>query len=237
MDAAGPQAAAAAQARAAEAAPAHARRVAALLVEHQLHPHAQLHPSWLPPDWPARWRRPLALGPQGRAALDAQLAARLPPGEAFDADFGSPGKRLALLDRRALRLAALYCGIAAHRPLLHERALAVPAARALRRLGPGAGRFVRERLPALPALRMESASLLQRPAALPRTVWHRGARLLLALLAPHGEGLLLRTRWRLPRRVAAGAVPVLGAEARCQLEELLLLAVVPERLPTWDWLF
>jgi type III secretion protein K len=44
-------------------------------------------------------------------------------------------------------------------------------------------------------------------------------------------------RHKLPRTVSALSVPHLQPRQQRQLEELMLDGIVPDRLPTWDWLF
>ena len=92
-------------------------------------------------------------------------------------------------------------------------------------------------MPRLTAFRLDVARLEQRPLAAGRTVFDRGYRLLQGLVAAEGEACLERLRRKLPRRVAALRVPALDARQRAQLDELLLMGLVPERLGAWDWLF
>jgi len=70
-----------------------------------------------------------------------------------------------------------------------------------------------------------------------RVVVNRGYRLLLAALQGEGEPLLRRVQHKLPRHGAAVQPPLLAPRQREQLRELMLLCIVPERLPQWDWLF
>jgi type III secretion protein K len=44
-------------------------------------------------------------------------------------------------------------------------------------------------------------------------------------------------RRRFPRRLAVLSVPTLEPGQARQLDELMLMCIVPERLPQWDWLF
>ncbi|WP_422650077.1 hypothetical protein [Cupriavidus sp. H18C1] len=44
-------------------------------------------------------------------------------------------------------------------------------------------------------------------------------------------------RRKFPRRLAALPVPALSRPQAAQLRELLLLNLIPERFPTWHWLF
>ena len=215
----------------------HVVRMAGLLTRFNLHPEAQIHPSWLPPDWPAVYRAPQRLGVAGQHVLSDLLRSRLPEPQGYDTDFGSSRKRLALLDGRELRMLALYCGFGAHRALLKRRGIGAPLRRQLRRFGPETASFVMERMPELSAFAMNNHALEQRPLGAGRVILRRGARLLLALMAADGSALLERTRLKLPRRLAAGELPVLTTPQRAQLDELIQLSIVPERLPAWHWLF
>jgi type III secretion protein K len=208
-----------------------------LLARFHLHPEAQLHPSWLPASWPARHRHVERFGVDGQAVLSTILQRRLPDAEGFDTDFAPPRKRLALLDGRDLRMLALYCGFATHRELLRERRVGPPLRRQLQRFGPEAANFVMHRMPELPAFQMNNASLLTRPMGAGRAIWRRGARLLLALVAQDGPAVCERTRLKLPRSLAEGKLPALSPEQLAQLDELVQLSILPERLSSWHWLF
>lgn len=238
-------------------------------------PLAHLHPSWLPREWPLPLRRadrfgaaaaqvlagPLSLGggePARGLLLQALLDGR-----------GDPLARLVLLDRSALRLLAVWCGMAVHKPgFASERsrlaqqldgrlgALAQPLIgtvpyrlrRAARRFEPQAVAFILKRVPDLPDLPMNLDPIRARPSSAARVMAERGYRLLCGLVqtlpaaggAAHGGGeaaLLTAVRRKFPRRLAALPVPALSRPQAAQLRELLLLNLIPERFPTWHWLF
>jgi type III secretion protein K len=169
--------------------------------------------------------------------LSTILQRRLPEAEGFDTDFAPPRKRLALIDGRDLRMLALYCGFATHRELLRERRVGPTLRRQLQRFGPEAANFVTHRIPELPAFQMNNESLLTRPLGAGRAIWRRGARLLLALVAQDGPAVCERARLKLPRSLAEGKLPALSPEQLKQLDELVQLSVLPERLSSWHWLF
>src|SRR5947199_333107 len=62
-----------------------------------------------------------------------------------------------------------------------------------------------------------------------------------ARFGPAGRAMLAdalrRVQRKLPRRLGALPIPPLQPRQRRQLEELMLLGIVPDRLPQWDWLF
>jgi len=201
----------------------------------RLDPVHDLHPSWLPPSWPARHRQPRRLGPAGQAALGDWLRERTPD---VGLDFGSTRRRLVLMDAGALRRAAFYCGLAAHAPFLRGHgALSAQLRRQARRIDRDAAALVLERLPRLAAFRLDTSRLEQRPIAAGRTVFDRGYRLLQGAVAVEGDAWLQRLQRKLPRRAAALRLPALDARQCAQLDELLTMGIVPERLAAWDWLF
>ncbi|MBX3621598.1 MAG: SctK family type III secretion system sorting platform protein [Rhizobacter sp.] len=214
-----------------------ARDLMRLLMRHNLHPELDLHPSWLPPEWPARHRHIDRLGPAGQGVLADLLrrdgGAATEPRYRFDA----PASRLALVDGPSLRRLAAYTGLCAHKPLLRQRGLGAALRRQARRLDADAADFVAERMPHLSELRMNVSALQQRPQAAGRVVMDRGYRLLLATLAGEGEGVLQRVQRKLPRRVSALGLPTLTPRQTTQLQEVMLQCLIPERLPAWDWLF
>lgn len=214
-----------------------------LVMRFNLHPEADLHPSWLPPDWPARHRSVARMGPAGRAVL-AELLRRprapetVTPGAAADYNFDSRLKRLALLDAASLRRLSAYLGFCTHLPLFRLRGGAgAQIRRQARRLDRDAVDFVLDRVPQLTELRMDSTMLQQRPLSTGRVVLDRGYRLLLGAAASEGALVQGRLKHKLPRRISALSVPALEPRQALQLNELMLSCIVPERLPQWDWLF
>lgn len=259
-------------------------------------PLAHQHPSWLPREWPLPLRSadrfgaaaaqvlagPLALG-GGDERARALLLQTLLDGR------GDPLARLVLLDRSALRLLAIWCGMAVHKPgFASERsrlaqqldgrlgALAQPLIgtvpyrlrRAARRFDPQAVAFILKRVPDLPDLPMNLDPIRARPSSAARVMAERGYRLLCGLVqtlppaagaaqggatqggpaqggavqggAAQGDvasALLNAVRRKFPRRLAALPVPALSRPQAAQLRELLLLNLIPERFPTWHWLF
>lgn len=214
-----------------------------LVMRFNLHPEADLHPSWLPANWPARHRSVARMGPAGRAVLAELLRRGQAPGHAqphaaADYNFDSRLKRLALLDAASLRRLAAYLGFCAHLPLFKVRGGAgLQIRRQARRIDRDAVDFVLDRVPQLTELRMDSAVVQQRPIATGRVVLDRGYRLLLGAAASEGELVLQRLKHKLPRRISALSVPSFEPRQALQLNELMLSCIVPERLPQWDWLF
>lgn len=204
------------------------------LVRLQLRPHEDMHPSWLPPTWPGRFRHWQSLGPAGRSVLATWLRGSLP---ALDYGFDSPRKRLLLMDGRSLRRLAIYCGLALHARWLAERdALGAQLRRQARRIDGDAVDFVRHRLPQPSAFRIDRAPLQERPTRAGRVVVDRGYRLLQAAMATEGAAVLAHLQRKLPRRAAALRPLSLQPHQLAQLDELMLMCIVPERLPQWDWL-
>ena len=218
-----------------------------LVMRFNLHPEADLHPSWLPANWPVRYRSVARMGPAGRAVLadllrrgqgagHAQPAAQLHA--AGDYNFDSRLKRLALLDAASLRRLAAYIGFCAHLPLFKVRGGAgLQIRRQARRFDHDAVDFVLDRVPQLTELRMDSTVMQQRPMATGRVVLDRGYRLLLGAAASEGPLVQGHLQRKLPRRISALSVPAFEPRQASQLNELMLSCIVPERLPQWDWLF
>ncbi|MED5622306.1 SctK family type III secretion system sorting platform protein [Ideonella sp. BN130291] len=201
----------------------------------RLQPEAELHPSWLPTEWPLRHRHIERLGPGGRAALADWLRTQTPD---VGFNFDTPARRLVLLDGRSLRRMALYCALVAHAPLMRQRGeLGSQLRRQARRIDRDAQRVVLERLPAVPSLKVDTSRLEQRPIAAGRVLVNRGYRLLQGAVAPQGDAVLQRLQRKLPRRAALLRLPPLQPRQLDQLQELMLMAIVPERLAQWDWLF
>ncbi|WP_457391807.1 SctK family type III secretion system sorting platform protein [Roseateles sp. P5_E1] len=203
-----------------------------------LHPEDGLHPSWLPPDWPVRHRRTAHLGPAGRAVLGQLLRARGLADEALDLQFDSQLKRVDLMDAASLRLLAIYCGFAAHKPLFGLRGgLGSQVRRQALRVADDAVDFVLDRVPQLTHIRVDMQRLQEHSHAAGHVMVQRGYRLLTGALLPEGAAVLQRIRLKLPQRVSRLRVPPLQPRQLEQLRELMLLCIVPERLPQWDWLF
>lgn len=210
------------------------------VMQHNLHPEADLHPSWLPPNWPAHRRAAGRLGEGGRAVLAAQLRARMPHAAPSEGDyrFESRRKRLVLLDGAALRRMAAYLGLGVHLPLVRARGGAGPALRRhASHYDADAVDFLLGRLPEADALRMDLEGLRRRPSTAARTVLDRGYRLLCAAVAHEGDAVLQRLHHKLPRRIALLPLPALAPVQLRQVDELMLSCIVPERLARWDWLF
>lgn len=240
-------------------------------------PLAHQHPSWLPREWPLPLRKPDRFGTAAAQVLAEPLSlgggderTRALLLQALLDGRGDPLARLVLLDRSALRLLAVWCGMAVHKPgFASERsrlaqqldgrlgALAQPLIgtvpyrlrRAARRFDPQAVAFILKRVPDLPDLPMNLDPIRARPSSAARVMAERGYRLLCGLVqalpaaangaAPGGgEGALLTAvRRKFPRRLAALPAPALSRPQAAQLRELLLLNLIPERFPTWHWLF
>jgi type III secretion protein K len=200
-----------------------------------------LHASWLPPEWPQPLRLLSRYGAGAREPLQRCLRQRWqvapPPFVAADGAPVDPLAALGWIDAASLRRLAVLIGWSTHRALWRERSLVGRLNRCAARHGAGTGRYVTERLPVLPQLAMDLAPLLARPHSIGRTVTARGYRLLRSLLAEPGDAMLCRSQLKLPRRVAAARVPALDAPQRRELHELVRLCLIPDRLPTWDWLF
>lgn len=214
-----------------------AMRLLRQIMDFNLHPESSLHPSWLPPDWPIRHRKTGRWGTSGKAVLSNTLRRwdghSLPP----EYDFDSPLRRLALMDGASLRRLAAYCGFAAHRPAFNLRGVAPLVRRQIRRYDSDALHFVLDRMPQLDQFAMNIGAFEARPHSAGRVIVDRGYRLLLAALAGEGEGVMLRVRRKLPRRVSQRQSPELSPAQLAQISEVMLLCIVPERLPQWDWLF
>jgi type III secretion protein K len=209
-----------------------------LVMRFNLQPEADLHPSWLPANWPVPHRLPARMGPGARAVLAQVLFRRQMLPASADYNFDSRVKRLALLDSASLRRLAAYVGFGVHLPLFKQRSAPGPQLRRqARRLDADGADFVRDRMPQLTELKMDLGTVQQRPASAGRLVTDRGYRLLLGASAAEGDEVLRRIQRKLPRRISAMPVPQLAPGQTRQLHELMLSCIVPERLPQWDWLF
>jgi type III secretion protein K len=209
-----------------------------LALREGLHPEEELHPSWLPPDWPLRHRAKAGFGPAGRAVLGQVLRDRGLAGTDLDLQFDSQLKRLQLMDARSLRLLALYSGFAAHKPLFGLRGgLGNQVRRQALRVADDAVDFVLDRVPQLTHVHVDTQRLQDQPPSAGHVMVQRGYRLLTGVLLPEGAAVLQRVRLKLPQRLSRLRVPPLQPRQLDQLRELMLLCIVPERLPQWDWLF
>lgn len=208
-----------------------------LVARFNLHPEHDLHPSWLPPDWPVRHRRLAAYGPAAHGVLADLLRRRTGVAGDEQINFDGSLRRLALIDGRSLRRLAIYCGLCAHKPLFKLRGVSAQLRRQARRLDQDAALFVIDRMPVLTRVQMDAEALQARPLSTGRLVSDRGYRLLMGVLARESEPLLRRVQFKLPRRIASLGVPRLDEHQAAQLAEIMLLCIVPERLPQWDWLF
>ena len=202
-------------------------------------PSRDIHPSWLPADWPLGHRRVARLNASGHEALSAWLRSThtLPEVSECFTDAPSLAERLAWIDARDLRRLSLVCGFMAHRAQFERRDIAPELWRQGRRLQPDLGDFALSRWPGSVALSMSERSLLQRPQAIGRLVVLRGYRLMLGCFAAEGDALLRRARLKFPRRASHDIVVPLTGARRAVYLELAHMCVIPERFPQWDWLF
>jgi len=198
-----------------------------------------LHPSWLPADWPAPRRALARLGPSGHEALSAWLASVHQidgRGLPFDTPAGI-GERLAWIAGGDLRRIALTCGFLAHRSFFETPGLALEAWRQGKRIAPDLGDFALSRWSGSPVIAPSEQPMRERPLCAGRVIALRGYRLLLGCFAAEGEQVLRRARLKFPRRASAEPVAALRDERRGVVLELLHMCIVPERFPQWDWLF
>lgn len=205
-----------------------------LVAKQVLRPHEDMHPSWLPAEWPLAHRRWQGLGPGGRMALAQWHRARF---GVFEGPFDTPCRRLLLWDSASLRRLAIYLGLVLHGPLMQQRgALAGVLRRQFHRIDPQAWDLVTRRLPALTRLQADVRRLGSRPGAAGRAVVDRGYRLLQAAVEVEGVVALAQLRCKLPRRVSNLRPLILADSQKSQLDEVMFMGIVPERLPQWDWL-
>lgn len=235
-----------------------ARAVADLLQR----PLRHWHPSWLPADWPPGLRRADRFGDAAAGVLAAPLNLA---GDAAAQDRllalltgADPLPRVVLIERNALRLLAMWLGLAVHKagfaierrmvpaqlaesigPLASRLAGATPRAmrRAARRIDPQAVAFVLKRVPDLADVPMNLAPMRARPACAARLMAERGHRLLGGLLDAYGAPLGRVWTHKSPRRLALLPPAALSRNQAAQLRELVLLNLIPERFPAWHWLF
>lgn len=211
--------------------------LARLAIQFNLHPEHDVHPSWLPANWPPGYRQLNRYGDAGKVMLGKYLRRWGKLDEQLDFNFDAPRRRLALMDGRSLRLLAAYCGLCVHKPLFETVATSHDMHRLARRIHPEAARFVIGRTPALTGLVLSKRLAPTNPLALGSLVMSRGYRMLLGVLATEGNGIVRKVIRKLPKRVAALKVPSFRAAKLEQVSELIFLCLVPERMTEWDWLF
>ena len=202
-------------------------------------PSRDVHPSWLPANWPARYRRPGVLNASGQEALSAQLRAAYDLG-GLSSVFSRPpsvAERLAWIDSKDLRRLALMCGFIAHRAQFETPHVALQLWRQARRIEPELARFALRRWPGSAALAMSEQRLLQRPLCVGRIVARRGYRLMLGCFASESAALMRRAQLKFPRYASASPIAPLPPTRQAVYLELVHMCVVPERFPQWDWLF
>lgn len=208
-----------------------------LAVRFNLHPEEEVHPSWLPSNWPPGHRSVHKFGPSGRILLGKYLRQWGSLDAHIDFNFDSRRRRLALLDGRSLRILAAYCGLCAHKPLFEMVATSHDMHRFARRIHSDAARFVIGRTPALSGLVLSKRLAPKNPLGLGALVMSRGYRMLLGVLASEGESVVRQTLRKLPRRVSLLKIPTFRSPKLEQISELIFLCLVPERMSQWDWLF
>lgn len=225
-------------------------------------PLAHLHPSWPPADWPVHVRRAQRFGDAAAGVLAGplSLAGDAAGQERVSTLLTGPDRlpRIVLMERSALRLLAIWLGLAVHKPgfaidrrmvpsqlaetiepLANRLAGATPRAmrRAARRIDAQAVAFLLKRVPDLAEVPMNLAPMRARPACAASLMAARGYRLLGGLLGAYGTPLLRVWMQKSPRRLAALPLASLSRPQAAQLRELVLLNLIPERFPTWHWLF
>jgi len=195
----------------------------------------QVHRSWFFETLPAIGPSP---GPEvWRCHAAVTPALLFEAGPCFDYDFRGRTKRLALLPADVLRRLTSMLGL-----WVHAKALLQPRLQPLRemlakRVGAEDAAFVFSRLMQVRPPRVGVELDEARATRALVSVWRAGYAVLGGLLAGAGPAVLGRLRLKLPRRVAAApAPPLLGSSAQ-RVKEVLLMCVLPERMPQWDWLF
>lgn len=212
-----------------------------LACEFNLRPERTIHPSRWPAAWPARYRDMALFGERGRHVVAAYLLAQagLADGREIDCEFrfDSRAARLALLPPAALMRLGDALGLVLYRTWLTEsgsrRVDKVIAAG----FGGEALDFVLQRTPPFDAFGETPELLKTQPKLLVDNIRQRGARLLTDFVAPAGAPIQRRMRLKLPIQLDAAPPYLMNAAQRRQVAELLFLCLIPERLPSWDWLF
>jgi type III secretion protein K len=195
----------------------------------------EVHRSWLVEALPAT---SAYQGPevwQCHAATTQTLLCDAQP--CFDFDFRGRTKRLALLPADVLRRLTSMLGL-----WVHARALQQPSLQPLRealakRVGAEDAAFVFSRLMQVRPPRVGIELDIGRTTRALASVWRAGYAVLGGLFARAGSAVRGRLRLKLPRRIAAAPVPPLQAGSAQRAKEALLMCILPERLPQWDWLF
>ena len=98
--------------------------LARMVIRFNVRPELRIHPSWLPQEWPSKYRRPERLGAAGQAVLADMLRART-GGPQLEFNFDSRMRRVALLDLASLRRLAIYTGFCAHSALFRSRTVGI----------------------------------------------------------------------------------------------------------------
>jgi type III secretion protein K len=224
-----------------------ARHVALLRLacEFNLRPERSIHPSRWPAAWPARYRDMALFGERGRRVVAAYLLAQAGLAERHEIygefhcefSFDSRAARLALLPPAALMRLGDALGLVLHRAWLTESG----SRRVDKVIAAGFGGetldFVLQRTPPFDAFGETLEPLKTQPKLLVDNIRQRGARLLTDFVAPAGAPVQRRMRLKLPLQLDAAPAYLMNPAQRRQVSELLFLCLIPERLPSWDWLF
>lgn len=205
-----------------------------LVCDFNLRPDSYMEPSWLPTHWPDRYRQQIDFKPRARAMLARRMLTSLGLDTAYDFDFTTHDKRIALIAPDALRRIAEYCGLCAHKVLLREQRMRHIREASARQFGKDVVQFVMERAPDMAA---RYKALVPEPDAAVDKIRTRGYRMLLGVFAGAGGAVYGRARLKLPREVAEQGPQTLDAVKRQHVTELIILSVIPERISEWDWLF
>lgn len=217
--------------------PVRAARLHRLAVEFNLRPDRYIDSSWLPQDWPTRYRDFASFGVRGRAVLARHLLVQSGLGERYAFGFGSLVARIALIERSALTTLAAYCGLMLHRAWLQDAPNWRTHTALVDAFGYNAMPFVLDRAPPFEAIGESLEPFRQTPRAAVDAIRQRGARLLLDFVAPEGDAIVERMRLKFARGVSEQPAYGLSAVHRQHLAELIFLCLIPERLAQWDWLF
>jgi hypothetical protein len=229
-----------------EPASAEAARLAARLIEFNLHAAHFAHRSWYPD---AAWARALFSGLTSGAsarrkfatmcALSRWLLGELDVAGEWDWQMAEPQKRLWLLDTVALTSLARDIALAMHRDWLALWIDGERVRRLLTRLPRAALCFVLQEIPAgclhyrVPLVNFESDTRFE----LEEKLQCAGARTLMALLPAHWRAVRRRAQLHFDKSYQLDAVqPLAGADYERALD-LICGKVLPKRAPEWAWLF